>query len=757
MKFKTITGIMLSLLLTGMLTLAFDIQLAKADPEALRVDNLIVTTYDLEAPAIRFAQWKNSCGIPSKVLNVTWIYSHYSGVDEPEKIRNCIIDFHSNFQTKYVTIFGDVDKVPIRYAYIPDSHTGETYVPTDLYYADLNYTWDDNSDGLYADLDNDIVDGVPDVYVGRIPPSFTYTAEDAVTKIMEYQQSFNVSEDWVDRVVLAAGMDGEITTLISDYISGVVGDKNVIKLYESAGNLTNHALDYEIDRGCIFLNYAGHSGESWLGPWLPDAWLLRWLIPYIEYEKYTYQDALDRTNGRKLPVIVTMSCVSAKVDEEAGECLGEYFVLNPNGGAIAYFGSTRVAYGGSPYGFMTEIDRRVFEALYNNHTRLGDMWGVALTEYLQYDRLDTYYEGYGYLDEKTVMEFILLGDPTLRIFNGPETLEVPEDYATIQGAINSAYDGDTIFVKAGTYDENITIYKSLRLIGQNRENTIIQGSGGGFLVNVTSSDVSIEGFTIRNGHHAIHCNSPQHEYLRNITIRNNNITENNCGIIISYPNGCRVENNLIARNRGAIFLAGVPGKLGADNIIVYNIITHQEWESIGVSFCSNTTVIGNTISYNEGTKYYQAGLSLWYSANTHVYHNNFIGNVHQVYLNESYSSIWDDGYPSGGNYWSDHNPPDIYNGLYQNETGRDKIGDIPYIIDKNNTDRYPLIYPFGYVPDSDINDDGIVDIVDIVIVALAFGSEPGDPNWNPYADLNQDGLIDIVDLVIIAIHFGEHV
>jgi len=64
----------------------------------------------------------------------------------------------------------------------------------------------------------------------------------------------------------------------------------------------------------------------------------------------------------------------------------------------------------------------------------------------------------------------------------------------------------------------------------------------------------------------------------------------------------------------------------------------------------------------------------------------------------------------------------------------------------------------------DINDDRIVDIVDIVICALAFGSEAEDnpetpwgetENWNPNANLNNDELVDIVDLVIIAIHFGE--
>lgn len=55
----------------------------------------------------------------------------------------------------------------------------------------------------------------------------------------------------------------------------------------------------------------------------------------------------------------------------------------------------------------------------------------------------------------------------------------------------------------------------------------------------------------------------------------------------------------------------------------------------------------------------------------------------------------------------------------------------------------------------DVNGDGIIDITDVVIVALAFGTEVGDPDWNALADLNNDWVIDIVDIVIIAINFGK--
>jgi hypothetical protein len=55
----------------------------------------------------------------------------------------------------------------------------------------------------------------------------------------------------------------------------------------------------------------------------------------------------------------------------------------------------------------------------------------------------------------------------------------------------------------------------------------------------------------------------------------------------------------------------------------------------------------------------------------------------------------------------------------------------------------------------DINGDGAVDIFDAAIVALAFGAEGGDANWNPNADIFTDGLVDIFDIAIVALHFGE--
>lgn len=97
------------------------------------------------------------------------------------------------------------------------------------------------------------------------------------------------------------------------------------------------------------------------------------------------------------------------------------------------------------------------------------------------------------------------------------------------------------------------------------------------------------------------------------------------------------------------------------------------------------------------------GVSLENSSNNRVYHNNFINNTKQVH-DVSWDfpwippsiNIWDDGYPSGGNYWSDYTGVDEKSGPNQDQPGSDGIGDTPYVIDVNNRDGYPLMSPFPW-------------------------------------------------------------
>ena len=168
----------------------------------------------------------------------------------------------------------------------------------------------------------------------------------------------------------------------------------------------------------------------------------------------------------------------------------------------------------------------------------------------------------------------------------------------------------------------------------------------------------------------------------------------------------------------------------------------------GVKYSSNNIIFGNNIENNS------IGLDIVSTSNNTIYHNNFINNTRQVYVTPNYAAFWDHDYPPGGNHWSDYNGTDSYSGSYQNETGSDGIGDTPYTIDGNNTDRYPLMKP--YVPLlGDLNQDDTVDILDAIQAAVCFGSVAGDFKWNQLADLNKDNVINILDMIILVQNFGK--
>jgi hypothetical protein len=92
---------------------------------------------------------------------------------------------------------------------------------------------------------------------------------------------------------------------------------------------------------------------------------------------------------------------------------------------------------------------------------------------------------------------------------------------------------------------------------------------------------------------------------------------------------------------------------------------------------------------------HSVGVILYYASSENMFfHNNFINNTDNVLISsDSHLNLWDNGYPCGGNYWSDYNGTDIYCGSGQNETGSDGVGDSSYVLDAENSDNYPLMGP----------------------------------------------------------------
>jgi thermitase len=240
----------------------------------------------------------------------------------------------------------------------------------------------------------------------------------------------------------------------------------------------------------------------------------------------------------------------------------------------------------------------------------------------------------------------------------------------------------------------------------------------------------------------------------NNTVDSNTVSENIIGVYPFYS-----DNNLIVNNRVSGGLAGIALTEAKNNIVIGNEVAHNTyWIGAGIYLewsSDNNTIVQNTISNNN------YGISIGLSGpkdqddNNTIYHNNLIDNNKQA-LSLHSLNVWDDGYPSGGNYWSNYNGTDLFGGPYQNLKGSDGIGDTPYTIDANNKDRFPYMIKIrGPYINGDLNHDGKVDLRDVATAAAAFGSCPGQPRWNPVADVNQDGKIDLRDIAFIAKNFGK--
>ena len=266
------------------------------------------------------------------------------------------------------------------------------------------------------------------------------------------------------------------------------------------------------------------------------------------------------------------------------------------------------------------------------------------------------------------------------------------NYSDIQEAINSANDGDIVFVYAGTYNGSITIDKSLSLIGEDKNTTIIDSHTFGDVLTVTKDWVNISDFTIQNGQKTdwieggyAYINSGIRILSSHVTVDQNVIVNNTYGIYIENGENNQIISNHIFDNGKGIHISGFNNTIANNNISNNNQnyttnITLMGENNFGIYLvaANDNNITGNTISNHLGKGIKLSLLSL----NNTIYKNNFIDNAVNAF--DDSNNSWDNG--KFGNYWSD------YTGKDENE---DKIGDTPYLIPGgNNKDNHPLMEPY---------------------------------------------------------------
>lgn len=273
------------------------------------------------------------------------------------------------------------------------------------------------------------------------------------------------------------------------------------------------------------------------------------------------------------------------------------------------------------------------------------------------------------------------------------------DFAKIQDAINAAGLGDTIYVYNGTYNEYLTVNKTLTITGQNKQGTIINGSLSKPVIEIEANNIRVSEFTIQNGSAGIDITGYNGtvisnniikenqiegiaiEYCRNTTISGNSIGYNGWdGIFVTNSSDAKLQRNTAITNN----ISGVTIEDSFDITLDFNILSNNTFYGLSLENSNHTSIFRNNLHVNKN-----AGVHILNVTNSMFYQNSFLNNTRQTRIDDSSANVWDNGVE--GNFWSNYNGSDFYSGPGQNDPGSDGIGDTHFIVNANNQDMYPFM------------------------------------------------------------------
>ncbi len=277
----------------------------------------------------------------------------------------------------------------------------------------------------------------------------------------------------------------------------------------------------------------------------------------------------------------------------------------------------------------------------------------------------------------------------------------PDNYSSIQDAIDNAVNSDNIFVykNSSPYKENLIIDKTINLMGEDKNDTIIDGNNNKDTIKIKADNVNVSGFTIRNGggplnneggikldpssNSRIDNNIIINNYLYGIYIfentSSNNIISNNIlssngnedkgglNIWLHKSSNNTISNNIIKNGKGC----GLAICYWSTNTtVIGNTIESNKLEGIKSRFSYNNRIIGNTIKNNN---YF--GMRLLNASKENIIkNNNFVNNkpinIFFTITDNSISNQWN------GNYWNRprYLPKPIIGCIRLDKINKDMIG-----------------------------------------------------------------------------------
>ncbi len=312
------------------------------DPD---VDYAIVTSSSLSGYWDDLVEWRTKKGYKAEVFTTTWINANYpSGRDTQERIRMFIIDYFENHGLKFVLLAGDNSVVPCRRCRVQVGTTTGN-IPADVYYADLQWSWDGNRNNIFGEMSGDTVDLFYDVYVGRASVDNSSQANTFVSKVLGYEKT--PTTDYLKKMLLPyvqlwTGYSGKI---ISDSIAAQTPPGWTDFYIHNPTSTT--PMRNAINDGYHLSHVAAHGSATGF---------------YDGSGRTIYSTSVagSQTNSTRPVIMNSIACISGNF--EYSDCLAEALMNNANGGAVAAIMNSRYGWGTPPsMGPSEKMDNKFYD------------------------------------------------------------------------------------------------------------------------------------------------------------------------------------------------------------------------------------------------------------------------------------------------------------------------------------------------------------------------------------------------------------
>lgn len=410
-------------------------------------DYLVVTNAALAGSFQPLVARKIEEGLTAAIFTTEYIVSHYTGTetgDLADRVRQFLKDAYTNWNTQWVLLGGDTEIIPMRGVYASVGSYVDNALPTDMYYACLDGTWNGDGDTLWGEANDGTgggdIDLVAELYIGRAPVSNATEAGNFVTKTIAYATTTVTSEQtalWLGEQ-LDSSTQGSYSGI--PILEAAMPDYwNVTEMYDSVATWTGSQVVAELNSSPVLVNHLGHANEIYNARMInSDVAGLANVSPYFMYSQGCYSGALDRYDI----------------------CIAEQHVVGANG-AIGVVMNSRYGWyspgsvpGGSHFHAMQFWDAVFNEGMArlgqaNHDSKIDNLYLVSTTGVFRWIHFETN----------------LFGDPHTALQLGSE----PEDTSgSVEGTVASdggaaGQPGQTVYIDSngnGLYDEATLIEAS---------------------------------------------------------------------------------------------------------------------------------------------------------------------------------------------------------------------------------------------------------------------------------------------------------